>query len=90
MDNRIKSADAMPVLESGSKARRAEAGGAATVTMPPAPLNAGKTQRIGNWRSGFCDGEEPPSDHHVRRVQYGGSVPDATVPVLAPFFRANL
>jgi uncharacterized protein len=34
----IKSADAIPVLENGSKARTAEAGGADTVTMPLAPL----------------------------------------------------
>lgn len=37
-DNNIKSADAIPVLENGSKARTAEAGGAATATMPLAPL----------------------------------------------------
>jgi fermentation-respiration switch protein FrsA (DUF1100 family) len=37
-DNNIKSADAIPVLESGSKARSAEAGGAEIVTMPLAPL----------------------------------------------------
>jgi uncharacterized protein len=37
-DNNIKSADAIPALENGSKARTAEAGGAATVTMPLAPL----------------------------------------------------
>lgn len=37
-DNNIKDADAIPVLEGGSKARTAEAGGAATVTMPLAPL----------------------------------------------------
>jgi fermentation-respiration switch protein FrsA (DUF1100 family) len=37
-DNNIKSADAIPVLENGSKARTAEAGGAATVTVPLAPL----------------------------------------------------
>ena len=37
-DNNIKSADAIPVLESGSQARTAEAGGAATVTVPLAPL----------------------------------------------------
>jgi uncharacterized protein len=37
-DNNIKSADAIPVLENGSKARTAEARGAATVTVPLAPL----------------------------------------------------
>jgi fermentation-respiration switch protein FrsA (DUF1100 family) len=37
-DNDIRSADAIPVLENGSKARTAEAGGAATVTIPLAPL----------------------------------------------------
>lgn len=37
-DNNIKDADAIPALEGGSKARTAEAGGAATVTMPLAPL----------------------------------------------------
>jgi uncharacterized protein len=37
-DNNIKSADAIPFLESGSKARTAEAGGDATATMPLAPL----------------------------------------------------
>jgi fermentation-respiration switch protein FrsA (DUF1100 family) len=37
-DNSIKSADAIPALENGSKARSAEAGGAETVTMPLAPL----------------------------------------------------
>jgi uncharacterized protein len=37
-DNTIKSADAIPVLESGSKARTSEAGGAAIVTVPLAPL----------------------------------------------------
>lgn len=37
-DNNIKDADAIPALESGSKARSAEAGGAATVTIPLAPL----------------------------------------------------
>ncbi len=37
-DNNIKSADAIPVLENGSKARTAEASGAATVTIPLAPL----------------------------------------------------
>jgi fermentation-respiration switch protein FrsA (DUF1100 family) len=33
-NNNIKSADAIPVLESGSRARTAEAGGAAAVTIP--------------------------------------------------------
>jgi uncharacterized protein len=37
-DNNIKSADAIPALENGSKARTAEAGGATSVTMPLAPL----------------------------------------------------
>ncbi|WP_087735144.1 alpha/beta hydrolase [Paraburkholderia piptadeniae] len=37
-DNNIKSADAIPVLEAGSNARSAEAGGATTVTIPLAPL----------------------------------------------------
>lgn len=37
-DNNIRSADAIPALEAGSKARTAEAGGAATVTIPLAPL----------------------------------------------------
>jgi fermentation-respiration switch protein FrsA (DUF1100 family) len=37
-DNSIKSADAIPALEAGSKARTAEAGGAQTVTIPLAPL----------------------------------------------------
>lgn len=37
-NNNIKSADAISVLENGSKARTAEAGGAATVTVPLAPL----------------------------------------------------
>ena len=37
-DNDIKSADAIPVLENGSKARTAEASGAAAVTVPLAPL----------------------------------------------------
>ena len=37
-DNNIKSADAIPVLENGSNARTAEARGAATVTVPLAPL----------------------------------------------------
>jgi fermentation-respiration switch protein FrsA (DUF1100 family) len=36
--NSIKSADAIPALENGSKARSAEAGGAETVTIPLAPL----------------------------------------------------
>jgi fermentation-respiration switch protein FrsA (DUF1100 family) len=36
--NTIKDADATPALENGSNARSAEAGGAATVTMPLAPL----------------------------------------------------
>ncbi|WP_394824697.1 alpha/beta hydrolase [Pendulispora albinea] len=37
-NNDIASADAIPVLENGSKARTAEANGAATVTIPLAPL----------------------------------------------------
>jgi uncharacterized protein len=37
-DNTIKSEDAIPVLIGGSQARTAEAGGAATVTIPLAPL----------------------------------------------------
>ena len=37
-DNNIKDADARPVLENGSKARSAEAGGAETVKVPLAPL----------------------------------------------------
>lgn len=37
--NTIKDADATPVLENGSQARTVEAGGAATVTMPLAPLH---------------------------------------------------
>jgi fermentation-respiration switch protein FrsA (DUF1100 family) len=37
-DNNIKSPEAIPVLENGSKARTAEANGAATVTVPLAPL----------------------------------------------------
>lgn len=37
-ENKIKSADAIPVLENGCNARMAEAGGAATVTGPLAPL----------------------------------------------------
>ena len=37
-DNNIKSADAIPVLENGSKARTAEGSGAASVTVPLAPL----------------------------------------------------
>lgn len=37
-DNNIKDADAIPALENGSKARTAEAGGAANVTVPLAPL----------------------------------------------------
>jgi fermentation-respiration switch protein FrsA (DUF1100 family) len=37
-DNNIKSADAIPILENGSRARSAEASGADTVTMPLAPL----------------------------------------------------
>jgi len=37
-DNSIKSGDAIPILESGSKARTAEACEASTVTMPRAPL----------------------------------------------------
>jgi len=37
-DNNIKDADAIPALEGGSKARTAEVGGAATVTIPLAPL----------------------------------------------------
>ena len=37
-ENSVKDTDAIPYLESGSKARTAEAGGAATVTMPLAPL----------------------------------------------------
>ena len=37
-DNNIQSADAIPVLEAGSNARTAEAGGADSVTMPLAPL----------------------------------------------------
>lgn len=38
-DNDIESKDAIPVLENGSGARTAEAGGADTITMPLAPLN---------------------------------------------------
>jgi uncharacterized protein len=37
-NNNIKSADAVPVLDNGSKARTAEANGAAVVTVPLAPL----------------------------------------------------
>ncbi len=37
-DNSIKSPDAIPVLQAGSQARTAEAGGADTVTIPLAPL----------------------------------------------------
>lgn len=37
-DNNVKSADAIPLLIAGSQARTAEAGGAATVTIPLAPL----------------------------------------------------
>ncbi len=37
-ENNIKDADATPALEGGSQARTAEAGGAATVTIPLAPL----------------------------------------------------
>jgi hypothetical protein len=37
-DNNIKDADAVPALEGGSKARTVEAGGAAAVTIPLAPL----------------------------------------------------
>ena len=37
-DNSVKSADAIPLLENGSKARTAEAGGSEVVTMPLAPL----------------------------------------------------
>jgi uncharacterized protein len=37
-DKNIKSADAMPALEGGSKARTADAGGSEMVTMPLAPL----------------------------------------------------
>ena len=37
-DNNVDSADAIPVLEGGSAARTAEAGGADIVTMPLAPL----------------------------------------------------
>ncbi len=38
-DNDVDSKDAMPILEAGSGARTADAGGAATATMPMAPLN---------------------------------------------------
>ncbi|WP_225562020.1 alpha/beta hydrolase [Rhodanobacter sp. DHB23] len=37
-DNSIKDADAIPALQGGSQARTAEAGGAATVQIPLAPL----------------------------------------------------
>jgi uncharacterized protein len=37
-DNSVKSADAIPLLENGSKARTAEAGGSEVVTLPLAPL----------------------------------------------------
>ena len=37
-DNNIKDADAIPALEAGSNARTAEAGGAAIITIPLAPL----------------------------------------------------
>jgi hypothetical protein len=37
-DNSIESADAIPAVGNGSKARTAEAGGAKTVTIPLAPL----------------------------------------------------
>jgi dienelactone hydrolase len=38
-DNTIKAAGAIPVLDSGSEARTAEAGGTDTVTVPLAPLH---------------------------------------------------
>lgn len=37
-DNNIKDADALPLLENGSKVRTAEAAGAATATLPLAPV----------------------------------------------------
>ena len=48
-NNNIRDADAIPTLENGSKARTAEAGGAATVTMP-SPRSARKTRPTRNWK----------------------------------------
>jgi hypothetical protein len=45
-DNKIKSADAIPVLKNGSKARTAEASGAATVTVPLARFCLAPTPRM--------------------------------------------
>lgn len=78
-DNNIRSADAIPDLENGSKAR-SEAGGAETVTVPLAPLrkeDAPNRELEEAWEyyhsftlpisdgSGFCGGEKPQSNHPV-------------------------
>lgn len=61
-DNNIKDTDAIPALEGGSKARTAEAGGAATVTMPLAPL---RKQDAPNKEL-----EEAWEYYHTLRAQY--------------------
>ena len=61
-DNNITSADAIPVLENGSKARTAEAGGAATVTIPLAPL---RKEDAPNKEL-----EEAREYYHTSRCQY--------------------
>jgi len=58
----IKSADAMPVLLSGSAARMAEAGGAETVRMPLAPM---KKEDAPN-----ADLEEAWEYYHTPRAEY--------------------
>jgi uncharacterized protein len=61
-DNNIKSADAIPVLQNGSKARTVEAGGATTVTAPLAPL---RKQDAPNKEL-----EEAWEYYHTPRCQY--------------------
>ena len=60
--NNIKSADTIPVLENGSKARTAEASGAGTLTVPLAPLrkeDAPKKELEETWEY-----------YHTPRCQY--------------------
>jgi uncharacterized protein len=61
-ENSINSADAIPVLENGSKARTAEAGGSATVTVPLAPLRKEDARNK--------ELEEAWEYYHTPRAQY--------------------
>jgi fermentation-respiration switch protein FrsA (DUF1100 family) len=62
-DNNIKSAGAIPLLENGSKARTAEVGGAATVTIPLAPLR-NEDPPTRNWRKPGSTTTRPTASEH--------------------------